>query len=265
MQRPGDPRYEGAKLGRRVVGRVRGAAGARGRTSPLSPVCDKLKAHLRGRGDPAAPIVEVAGFGRCANAMDSPITELLEDLHRGEGAGVDRLVAAVHGRLEAIAQREIAQRYGPRAQALTIEPGILADDALMKMLGKETRFENRRQFFAYATRIMVRALIDYQRERQTRKRGGGLVRVTLSRVGDAAPHDVDIEDLEAALGALERLDCRKATLVQLRVYWGMTVPETAEVLQVSASTVDREWRFALRWLATRLGGETGMSGDEHRG
>lgn len=182
----------------------------------------------------------------------APITELLRDLRSGEGDAVDRLVEAVHGKLQAIAQREMSQRYGRRAQALTIEPGVLADDALMKVLGQQPSFENRRHFFAYATRIIVRALIDYQRERSAQKRGGGLMRVTLSRVAGEAESSVGIEELHLALQQLEELDERKSEIVQLRVFWGMTVNEVAELLEISPSTVDREWRFSLRWLGTRL-------------
>lgn len=181
-----------------------------------------------------------------------PITELLQDFRAGEGDAVDRLVEAVHGKLQAIAQREISSRYGRRAQALTIEPGVLADDALMKLLRQQPHFENRRHFFAYATRIMVRALVDYQRERSAQKRGGGLMRVTLSRVDGEAAEAVSIEELQPALEELEALDERKAEIVRLRVFWGLTVAELSQLLEISPSTVDREWRFSLRWLGNRL-------------
>ncbi|REJ84128.1 MAG: hypothetical protein DWQ36_17010 [Acidobacteria bacterium] len=181
-----------------------------------------------------------------------PITELLRELREGRGASAERLAEAVHGKLQAIAQRELAARFGGRSDQLTIEPGVLADDALMKVLDLQGDFANRRHFYAYATRIMVRALIDYHRQRTAQKRGGGMVRVTLTRVGDEQASSVDVEQLPPLLDELRELDERKAEIVQLRVFWGMTVAEVAEVMQVSPSTVDRDWRFAQRWLANRL-------------
>jgi RNA polymerase sigma factor (TIGR02999 family) len=99
---------------------------------------------------------------------------------------------------------------------------------------------------------MVRALIDYHRQRTAQKRGGDLVRVTLTRIGDAGAPSVDVEKLPPLLEELHALDERKAEIVQLRVFWGMTIGEVAEVMEISASTVDRDWRFAQRWLANRL-------------
>lgn len=185
-----------------------------------------------------------------------PITELLRQLHDGEGDSANLLAEAVHGKLEAIARRELAARFGARSDALTIEPGVLADDAFMKLLDQDLSFENRRHFFAYATRIMVRALIDYHRERSAQKRGGGLLKVTLTRVGDESGPVVDVEELPPLLEELQELDERKAEIAQLRVFWGMTIPEIAQLLELSESTVKRDWRFTHRWLANRLRPET---------
>ena len=183
-----------------------------------------------------------------------PITQHLEGVARGESDSADRLATAVLDQLKVIAEREMAARHNGPVEALTIEPGVLASDALMKIFDGQPEFENRRHFFAYATQVMVRALIDYQRQRLTQKRGGGLVRVTLSGLDDESRGDIpfDAQDLPPTLARLVELDPRKAEVVQLRVFWGMTVPEIAELLETSPSTIDREWRFARRWLATQL-------------
>lgn len=186
------------------------------------------------------------------STTDQPITQLLHALERGEEVDDERLAAAVLDRLRAIAHHEIRARSAKPVEALTIEPGVLASDALMKVLGKRPRFDNRRHFFAYATQIMVRALIDYQREKRAQKRGGDLVRVTLSRLAEDGAPVIDVDALPPILEDLRRLDERKAEIVQLRVFWGMTVTEISETLQISESTVDRDWRFAKRWLSTQV-------------
>ena len=176
---------------------------------------------------------------------------------RGDAESAERLATAVIDDLRRIARREMSVRHHRPLEALTIEPAMLAGDALMKIFDGRPEFGNRRHFFAYATQVMVRALVDYQRQRQARKRGGGLVRVTLSGVGQAGDGALgepalDVEALPPILAHLAELDPRKAEVVQLRVFWGMTIPEIAEVLETSPSTIDRDWRFAKRWLATEL-------------
>lgn len=195
---------------------------------------------------------------------EQPITQLLQALERGEEPDGERLAEAVLDRLRAIAHHEIRARSARPVEALTIEPGVLASDALMKVLGKRPRFENRRHFFAYATQIMVRALIDYQREKRAQKRGGDLVRVTLSHLADDGVETVDVDALPPILDELRTMDERKAEIVQLRVFWGMTVAEVAETLQISESTVDRDWRFSKRWLSTQIRQRTrrGQTGEE---
>lgn len=183
---------------------------------------------------------------------DAPITQLLQDVEAGLDPAGDRLAAAVIDRLRAIAFREMSARSREPIESLTIEPGVLASDALMKVLGKKPSFENRRHFFSYATQIMIRALIDYQRERKAQKRGGDLVRVTLSGIGVAEEAEVDAEALPPILEELADLDPRKSEIVQLRVFWGMEMSEIAKTIGVSTSTVERDWRFARRWLSSRL-------------
>jgi len=111
-------------------------------------------------------------------------------------------------------------------------------------------FENRRHFFSYATSVMSRAIIDYQRRRNAQKRGGDQQRLSLSRV--SAGIDMDLFDIPEALEELRQLDPRKAELVGLRVFFGANMSEIAEMLKISLSTAEREWRFARRWLAQRL-------------
>ncbi len=181
--------------------------------------------------------------------MDPEITELLHQLADGDGDVGPSLVRAVANRLERIAHRELAQRNRGGLDGLTMEPRMFAHDALLKVLEQRPVFENRRHFFAYATQIMVREMVDYHRTRKAQKRGGEDFRVSLS---DVHLPTIDVEELPPLLSELEKLDARKADVVRLRVFWGAGHDEVAELLQISPSTADRDWRFARRWLAARL-------------
>ena len=182
---------------------------------------------------------------------DPPITRLLAAAAHGDRLADDRLIHAVVGRLEQIAAREMAVGNRGGLDGLTMEPRMLAHDALIKILDRPLEFENRRHFFAYATQVMARAIIDYQRRRQAHKRGGAHLKVSLAELIDDAPFDLN--DVPEALKELEALDARKAELVGLRVFWGASMGEIAELLEISESTAERDWRFARRWLVARLG------------
>jgi len=183
--------------------------------------------------------------------MDNkPITRLLAAAAQGDRHADDRLIQAVVGRLEQIASREMAAGNRGGLDGLTMEPRMLAHDALIKILDRPLEFENRRHFFSYATKVMARAIIDYQRRRNAQKRGGPQFKVTLDDLADE--ESFDLSDVPVALQELEVLDSRKAELVGLRVFWGASMGEIAELLEISESTVERDWRFARRWLAARL-------------
>lgn len=185
---------------------------------------------------------------------DAPITQLLDRAARGDRDADEALVAAVVGQLERIARKQLAAGNRGGLDGLTMEPQMMAHDALLKLFEQPVEFENRRHFFAYATQVMARAIIDYQRKRNAQKRGGNLQRVTLSWVRDEST--LDLSDVPDALTELQALDPRKAELVGLRVFWGASMEEAAELLEISLSTAERDWRFARRWLAERLADTT---------
>jgi RNA polymerase sigma factor (TIGR02999 family) len=177
-----------------------------------------------------------------------PITLLLQEIARGDTPSDERIVGVVVQALERVAQKEMAQRGG--WHGLTLEPTVFAHDALLKIVDQRHAFANRRHFFAYATQIMVRAMIDYHRARKAEKRGGEEARVSLSE--DLPLEDVDLDNMPPALEALQAIDPRKADVVRLRVFWGATVDEIAQILGLSTASVERDWRFAKRWLALQL-------------
>jgi len=181
---------------------------------------------------------------------EPPITMLLSRAARGDRASDERLVEAVVGQLEQIARRELAAGNRGRLDGLTVEPRMVAHDALLKIFEQPLDFENRRHFFAYATRVMTRAIIDYQRRRMAQKRGGDQQRLSLSMV--SAGVEMDLFEIPEALEQLQALDARKAELVALRVFFGAEMSEIAEMLEISLSTAERDWRFSRRWLARQL-------------
>jgi RNA polymerase sigma factor (TIGR02999 family) len=187
------------------------------------------------------------------------ITLLLEDAHAGRPGAMDRLMDAVYADLQRVAERHMAERFGRDLPGVTLEPAALVNESFMKLIRQRKRFDNRGQFFAIATRIMLRVLVDYQRRRLAQRRGGGLQRVTLSLAdpaeaakAGASPEpspEIDVTALVTALDRLEALDVRKADVVKLRVVWGLEMKEVAHSLDVSLATVERDWAFAKAWLA----------------
>lgn len=190
------------------------------------------------------------------------ITMLLREIDEGTPGALDRLMELVHEELSRMAATQLRRLYGQRAGQITLEPAALVNESFLRLLRQRQRFDNRGQFFAIATTIMLRVLRDHQRERAAMKRGGGqraaggdeprtLVALEANDDGRSeATRAIEIEALIASLDRLAQLDPRKADIVRMRVVWGMTVPLIAEALGISTSSVDREWRFAKAWLAT---------------
>ncbi len=131
----------------------------------------------------------------------------------------------------------------------TLQPTALVHEAYVKLQATSYRWQNREQFIATAARAMRQVLVDLARSRGYQKRGAAGRRVTLSRAGLLElPPATDVLALDAALGELARFDARKARIVELRVFGGMTVEEVAQTLAISSATVSREWRLARGWL-----------------
>ena len=187
------------------------------------------------------------------------ITTLLGQAYEGREGAFDRVMERAYVDLRGLAEKHLKQRYGPECAGVTLEPAALVNETYLRLIRQRKRYDNRGQFFAIATRLMLRVLMDYHRSRSAAKRGGDQVRITLS--GIAAPAEAvsaaSIPDFVDALKELEKLDVRTAEVTQLRMIWGLTVHEVAVTLDVSERTVAREWRFARRWLASRLDSNAG--------
>lgn len=180
------------------------------------------------------------------------ITRLLNEAGQGREGALDEVTALVYGRLRALARRQARRYAGGGASAL--EPTDLVHETFLRLVKQRKRYDSRGHFFAIATGVMLRILLDRHRASRRLKRGGGQLRVTLTAALERAGEEPSmvIPAFVEALERLEALDGRCAEVAKLRVLWGLTVPEVAQALEISVSTVEREWRFAQRWLSARL-------------
>ena len=135
-------------------------------------------------------------------------------------------------------------------------------ETYLRLCAQNPAWQNREQFFAVASRLMRRILVDHARARSAAKRGGGL-RVTLAPSGGASTAgDPDLLDLDTALVELAAFDEAQARLVELRFFGGLSVEEAADVMGVSRTTANREWQTAKSWLYRRLKQTGGRSGPQ---
>jgi RNA polymerase sigma factor (TIGR02999 family) len=188
------------------------------------------------------------------------ITLMLRAVEAGREGALDKLMDVVYADLKRMAAAYLHRQFGDRAELITLEPAALVNESYMMLIRQRKAYDNRGQFFAIATRMMLRVLVDYRRKHQAAKRGGAVTRIKLvlderQVADDRQPRldPIELEELAEALERLESLDPRKAEVVKMRVVWGLRVPEIAESLGVSASTVERRWRFAKAWLADEFG------------
>ncbi len=188
------------------------------------------------------------------------ITLMLREVEAGREGALDKLMAVVYDDLKRTAAAHLRRQFGDRAEVITLEPAALVNESYMLLIRQRKAYDNRGQFFAIATRMMLRVLTDYRRKHQAAKRGGAVTRIKLvldeRQVADERHCRVDpieLEELAEALERLDSLDPAKAEVIKMRVVWGLRVPEIAESLGVSASTVERRWRFAKAWLADEFG------------
>jgi RNA polymerase sigma factor (TIGR02999 family) len=179
------------------------------------------------------------------------VTELLHAWGAGDASASEALVPLVYAEL----RRQAARALRRENEGHTLQATALVHEAWLRLDGQaNSRWESRTQFLAVAAQMMRRVLVDHARAHAAGKRGGGAIQVSLSDVSNAAaPHDeVDLLALDEALARLAIMDPRKARLVELRYFAGMSIPEAAEVLGVSLATVGREWVVARMWLRREL-------------
>ena len=191
------------------------------------------------------------------------LTLVLNAACEGDDRALGHLAAAVYAQLRALAARQMV----PERADHTLQPTALVHEAYLRLfVGQDVRWESRGHFFAAAANAMRRILIEDARRRRRLKRGGGRRRVQLDAVEPMAALAGGEEpelllDLDEALKRLEKLDPRKSQVVMLRYFAGLSVLETAEILDVSSRTVEAEWSRARAWLYDAVRGSSGGEGD----
>jgi RNA polymerase sigma-70 factor (ECF subfamily) len=185
-----------------------------------------------------------------ADMPSHDVTRLLARWKDGDEAALQQLLPIVHEELRRLAQRQMA---GERA-GHTLQPTALVNEAYLRLVNlKQIQWQNRVHFFSMAARLMRRILVDFARSRRYQKRGGGAQQVSFTEALEVAEgQPTDVVALDDALEALAHVDGRKSQVVELRFFGGLSVEETAEVLNVSRETVKRDWKFAKMWLLRHL-------------
>ncbi len=148
----------------------------------------------------------------------------------------------------------IAHAYLKRERSTpTLSPTVLVHEAYIKLANqKEVEWKDRGQFLGFAAHCMRQILVDYVRKQDTKKRGAGYLKITLAPESGYSSQQVDLIRLDDVLNELEKADPEKCKLVELRFFCGLTIEETARVMNSSPATIKRLWRFTKAWLHDQL-------------
>jgi RNA polymerase sigma-70 factor, ECF subfamily len=179
------------------------------------------------------------------------VTKLLRAWSAGEDRALEELIPLVYQELRRMARRQmLGEKCGH-----TLQTTALVHEAYLRLLGsRNVNWQDRAHFFAISARLMRRVLVEFARARGSQKRGGGILKITLDEaVIGPAEKGRGLLALDDALHALAGVDARKCKVVELRFFGGLSVEETAAVLEVSPDTVFRDWRLARAWLVREMG------------
>ena len=186
-------------------------------------------------------------------AASEGITQLLINWRNGDTAALDQLMPIVYEELRRLARGFMAKERNNH----TLQTSALINEAYLKLVDQdETNWQNRAHFFAVAAQIMRHILVDHARSYGYEKRGAGAQRVDLDDAKVLSEERArDLVALDEALTKLAAVDPRKSRLVELRFFGGLNIDETADVMELSPTTVQREWRAAKAWLQRFIKGE----------
>lgn len=186
------------------------------------------------------------------------VTQLLRAWTGGSDQALEALLPLVEAELRRLARGYLARER----KGHTLQTTALVNEAFLRLVdARSIPWQDRAHFLGIAARLMRRVLVDHARTRGYQKRGGDLQRVSLDEAMVASPDlDFNLLALDRALDKLAVADPRKARVIEMRFFGGLTVEETAEALQVSADTVKRDWRLAKLWLLRDLEGDGHVHG-----
>lgn len=181
----------------------------------------------------------------------SDVTKLLKKAQLGDRESLDQLLPLVYDELRAVARRQLSNERSDH----TLQPTALVHEAYMRLLEQtEVDWSNRLHFFSIASQMMRRILVNHAVEKKAKKRGDGATILHLDdviRLGEKKP-EIDVVLLDETLRELARLDEVQARVVELRFFGGLTIEETAKVMEVSPATIKREWQMAKAWLKVQM-------------
>ena len=179
------------------------------------------------------------------------VTQLLIEWGDGDQAAREQLIPIVYNELHNLARRHMARERDGHS----LEASGLVHETYLKLIDvSRIHWRNRGHFFAVAGGLMRQILVDFARRRRRLKRGGDMAPITFDDALMVPPgKDQDVIAINDALNALEKIDPRKVRVVELRFFVGLNIEETAEALEVSEETVQRDWRMAKVWLCRELG------------
>jgi len=182
--------------------------------------------------------------------MSISVTKLLKDWGEGDQEALNQLLPLVYDQLRYLAINRLKQER----QDHTLQPTALVNEVYLRLVEwKDVDWKNRAQFFAVSAQLMRNILVDYVRNQLAAKRGGERTRLYLSDLPEiVAEQQVDLLALHEALTSLSLIDPQQHKIVELRYFAGLTIEETALVLELSPTTVKREWNIARAWLLREL-------------
>ena len=185
-----------------------------------------------------------------ATRSSQGITQLLERWSQGDEEALDQLMPLVYDELHRLAGAYLRSERREH----TLQPTALVNEAYLKLVRQRNiQWQNRAQFFGVAAQLMRRILVDHARANCADKRGGDRVNVSLKNIGAFGTQPTtDVLALHDVLNRLAEIDPDQSRIVELRFFGGLTIEEAAEVMQVSHSTVEREWKIAKAWLKREL-------------
>jgi RNA polymerase sigma factor (TIGR02999 family) len=187
------------------------------------------------------------------HTSEEEVSVLLQAWSNGDQIALEKLTPIVYNELHRLARYYLR---GERTE-ITLQTTALVNEAYLRLVDfKRMRFKDRAHFFAVSAQLMRRILVDHAR-RQNLKRGGGIQHIPLDQIIELGPErDADLIMLDDAMHKLAEFDLRKARVVEMRFFGGLSVEETAEVLNISSITVMRDWNTARAWLYREMSGQS---------
>ena len=185
-------------------------------------------------------------------AADQPsdVTRILTDAVGGDQDAANRLMPLVYDELRILAAKALRRERRDH----TLQPTAVVNEAFLRLVDQShAEYHSRTHFFAVGAQMIRRVLVDHARKHHAAKRGGHERRITLNESMDGGPNrDIDVLALNDALEKLEKLDPRQAKVVELRFFGGLSVEQSADMLDVSPRTIEQDWRMARAWLRREL-------------